>query len=143
MLSSILWAFCWVNRWFIWHVVVLGDELKVIKCFKTTNQKVLLSSNNRDLNRSSVIGAINSRNTIDSIIKKWCFIVIGHKVEILVTWSYISNCNGFWTKSLLNSIFHELMWLLVIQNLLPLNLYPKMNQGTHHYCNTNDIFQPL
>ena len=100
LFQLILRTFWWISRRLIRHIVVLGDELKVIKRFKATNQKVLLSSNNRDLNRSSVIGTVNSRNTIDSIIEKWGFIVIGDKVEILVAWSYISNCNGFWTKSL-------------------------------------------
>ena len=65
--SLILGALCWINRWFIWYVVVLGDELKVIKRFKTTYQKIPLCPNNWNLNRSGIIGTINSSNTIDSI----------------------------------------------------------------------------
>ena len=146
MLSSILWAFCWVKRWFIRHVVVLGDELKVVKRFKTTNQEMLLSPNNWNLNRSGVIGTVNSSNTIHSIIKKWRFRVIDDKVEILVACSYISNCNSFWAKFLkpyLSWIYNWYMKrFLIIQNLLPQNLYPMMNQGIQHYCNTGDIFHP-
>ena len=100
LLQLILGAFCWISGWLIRHIVVLGDELKVIKGFETTNQEVLFSSHNRDLNGSSIIGTINSRNAIDPVIKKWGFRIIGHKIKVLVPWSDISNSNGFRTISL-------------------------------------------
>ena len=144
MFSSILWAFCWwINRWFIWHIVVLGNELKVIKRFKTTNQKVPLSSKNRNLNRSSVVRTIHSCNTIYSIIKKWDSRIISDKVEILVTGSDISDCNGFWTKSLNKELSMKWMKRLVLKNSLQMNRYPMKNQDKLYFHNINDIFQHL